>query len=107
MMWESMGKSYRAQGNLGEYVVTPRIKRGALAFVATVKIKRRSVVKGLGEFSSLENAKSAAATYENYRAAWSASAARPVRWAARRGRIGARTGGCDVEFYHRRETLRG
>ena len=67
MKWTRDGDQHVARGVLGEYRITRIILRTGECF--SVRLHKASGARrGIGDFSSLANAKNAAETYENYRA---------------------------------------
>lgn len=65
LKWTRDGDQWVATGTLGEYRITEWCVASGKNFVIRFKSKRSS--KGIGEFSSLENAKAAVQVYDGYR----------------------------------------
>jgi hypothetical protein len=67
MKWTRDGDQHVAHGIIGDYYITEWMQSGGSTFPVACKLKRTASKKGIGEFSSLANAKLAAVTYDEQR----------------------------------------
>lgn len=69
MAWKADGDQWIAEGSLGQYSITEWKSAHGSNFAIKFKAKSHRSRKGIGEFSTLNNAKVAVETYDNYRSA--------------------------------------